>query len=80
MTKKENYIEMRRIWKETCEEKKKVKREEDEAELREIKNENQVWKYLNKWRKKRETAENNISDREWKKYFRNLLEGTEEKQ
>ena len=76
---KEDYTNARRIWKETCEEKKRSKKEEDEAELKEIKNEVEVWKYLNKGRKKREARENKIKKEVWVEHFRTLLEGSEEK-
>lgn len=76
---KEEYQKARREWKELCEEKKRSKKEEEEAELREIKNENQVWKYFNKGRKIRETVENSIKEEEWVAYFRTLLEGSDTK-
>ena len=53
------------------------KRQEDE--LKEIKNENQVWTYINKFRKRKEKKDNNIKEEEWVKHFRLLLDGTEEK-
>lgn len=77
---KEEYIKARREWKDLCEEKKRIKSEEEEAEIREIKNENQVWKYFNKDRKKRKTVENNIKEEDWEVHFRGLLGGSETKQ
>lgn len=47
-------------------------------ELHEIKNENQVWKFLNKFRKK-EIVKNDITELQWVTHFKKLLEGTSER-
>ena len=52
----------------------------EEAELRSIKCEQDVWKFLNKTRKKREKTENKIQEDEWIKHFKTLLEGSDIKQ
>lgn len=44
-----------------------------------VKNENDVWKYLNSARKKKEKIENQIRAEDWKRHFVELLEGSEEK-
>lgn len=58
-------------------EKRKIKREEEEKELRNLKNKKKIWKYINRKIKKREWRENNIKKGKWRKYFMELLEGGE---
>lgn len=58
-------------WREICTEKEKKKKEEEEVELRSIRSETEAWKYINKYRNKRTTIENNITEQQWKEYFRN---------
>lgn len=48
-----------------------------DEELRNLKGENDVWKFINKYRKRREKITNNITEEEWRKYFMGLLEGSE---
>lgn len=50
------------------------KKEKKETELRRIKNETEVWKFINKKRRKNNRIENNIGKEEWVKHFQNLLE------
>jgi len=70
------YIKARRELKELLEEKKKRKREEEEMDLRRIKNEAEVWKYINKKRGKREWIQNKIKKKDWENHFMELLEGS----
>lgn len=77
---KEEYFKERREWRSLCEEKKRYKKEEELEKLRKIKHEGDVWKYLNKFRKKREERhETQIGIGRWKEHFRDLLGGCEEK-
>lgn len=57
-------------------EKRKVKREEKEKE-RNLKKEKEIWKFINRKRKKRDWRKNNIKKEEWRKYFMELLERRE---
>lgn len=75
----EDYRKERKKWKELCREKERGIKEEEEAQLRGIKNETEAWKFINKYRKKRETVENSIGKHEWLEHFRNLLEGSSER-
>lgn len=43
-----------------------------------MKKEAEVWKYINKKRRKKKWKENNIKKEEWRNYFRRLLDGLEE--
>jgi len=74
------FIKARRELKELLAEKKKRKREEEEMDLRRIKNEAEVWKYINKKRGKREWIQNNIKKKDWENHFMELLEGTKRKE
>lgn len=38
-------------------------------------NETEIWKYINKTRRKKEWIENEISKERWKQHFRRLLDG-----
>lgn len=77
---REKYMEERRKWKELLETKQKKRKEEEEKELRGLKNEAEVWKYINKRRGRKEDKGNNIKKEEWKNYFQDLLEGSEEEE
>lgn len=57
------------------EEKRKKWRKEEEEELRNLKNPEEVWRYINRMRGKKEWRENNISNDEWERHFVGLLAG-----
>ena len=46
--------------------------------MRQISNESDVWKFLNRTRKKREKIEGNVEKEEWKNHFVTLLEGSQD--
>lgn len=46
--------------------------------LRNLRNEREVWEFINRRRGKRKQVKNNISKESWKEYFMELLEGKEE--
>lgn len=71
------YQEERREWRELCKSKEKECKEFEEEQLRLIKNENEVWAFLNRSRKKRVKVEGNIENKTWKEHFVSLLEGSE---
>ncbi|KAL7296575.1 hypothetical protein TKK_0010006 [Trichogramma kaykai] len=74
---KENYLEQKRKSRRLCMEKEKSSKEREEAALRSLKNEEQIWKFLGR-RKGRTKIECNIKSSEWRRSFMDLLEGTEE--
>lgn len=55
--------------------KKQKEKREEEAELRKVKREAEVWKYINRKRKKKAWKDNNIGEEEWRMHFKNLLGG-----
>ncbi|XP_011859641.1 PREDICTED: uncharacterized protein LOC105557104, partial [Vollenhovia emeryi] len=69
------YIEERRKLKIHLDEKKKSWTRKEEEELKSLKNNTEVWKFINKKRGKRIRIENNISKQEWENHFLELLEG-----
>ena len=71
------YLEKKKEFRELLEKKQKEKREEEEQELKKLKREADVWKYINRKRNKKIWKENNIKDEEWRKYFKELLDGIE---
>jgi len=75
---KEEYVQRRR--RKWYEEQKKKHEEKEEAKLRSISTEQKVWKYINKYRKKkiRGTSEHIQIDR-WTDHFMELLGGTHER-
>ena len=75
---RENFITEKKEWKSLCNMKEKVFNENEEAALRSIKNESDVWKFLGRNSKKSGSIDSNIDLNEWKKHFINLLEDTEE--
>jgi len=59
------------------EEVQKVKRTKEEEELRNMKREAEIWKFINKKRGVRKWNENNTGEKECRRYFMELLEGKE---
>ena len=72
---KEGYINERREWRRLCSEKEQIFKEEEEAALRSVTKEVDVWKYLGR-RRKGGTKLGNITLEQWKAHFMNLLEGS----
>lgn len=70
------YLEERRKMKKFFEKQQEERRRKME-ELKGLRNELEVWKYINKRRNIKEGMENNISKEEWRKYFMKILEGEE---
>ena len=48
--------------------------------IKKIKIEQEAWKYINKYRRRREDIDEDISEEEWKNHFMKILEGTEHKE
>lgn len=74
---KEKYMEERRKLKELAERKQREKREGEEKELKNLRNPTEVWRFINRKRKKRTWKEAEISKEVWRSYFMELLEGNE---
>lgn len=65
--------------KKSFEERKRMKREEEGKELRSLRKEADMWKYISRKRDRRNKVENNIEEEEWREYFKKLLGGIEER-
>ncbi|XP_029676802.1 uncharacterized protein LOC115243745 [Formica exsecta] len=76
-TGKEKYMEERRKLKKLAERKQREKREGEEKELKNLRNLAEVWRFINRKRKKRTWKEAEISKEVWRSYFMELLEGNE---
>jgi hypothetical protein len=72
------FLEVKRRYRERCREKKKQKRERKEKEIKEIRIEREVWKYINRERKKKESVSEEITRQKWEEYFMKLLEGRQD--
>lgn len=70
---RETYLEIKRRHAKLC----KEKQEEEKEKLMEIKDRNEVLKYIKREKQQRETADESIEEEEWIKHFMNLLEGEE---
>lgn len=57
---REDYVKKRRDYKIWCNEEKRRHEEEEERKIRSIKTEKEAWKYINKYRKKREGIDEGI--------------------
>ncbi|KAG7196729.1 hypothetical protein KM043_016066 [Ampulex compressa] len=66
----------RRIW-HSVEWKRYEKEEEDK--IKSIRTEKEVWKYINKYRKKKEGIDESIQSERWRRHFMDLLDGASEK-
>jgi hypothetical protein len=77
---KEEYKRARKRYKLVCKEKKEKKRIEEEMKMKGIKTEEEVWRYINRERKKKgEIVSDRITMEEWGKYFSELLGKTDKK-
>ncbi|XP_024870720.1 golgin subfamily A member 6-like protein 22 [Temnothorax curvispinosus] len=56
--------------------KQEEKRRKEEEELRKLRKEAEVWKFINKKRNKKVWMENNIDKNEWRRHFMELLKET----
>lgn len=73
---KKEYVRKRREYKRWCEEERKKHREEEEEKIKAIRTEEEAWKYINKYRKRREKIDDNIEMEKWTEHFMELLEGS----
>jgi len=73
---RKKYLERRKELRKLLEKKQKEKREEEEEKLKKLKREADVWKYINRKRGKKD-GKRIIKNEEWRKYFKELLDGTE---
>ena len=76
---KQIYIEERKKYKRFCSGKKKNEDQKYIEEIKNIKNENEAWKFINKERKRKSNINEEITTSEWKTYFCELLNGRSEK-
>lgn len=68
------YWDEKRNVKELFQKKQKEKREEEEEDLKNIRKDAEVWKFINKKRGKKSWIENNIDNKTWRDHFKNLLD------
>ncbi|KAH0816507.1 hypothetical protein GEV33_006284 [Tenebrio molitor] len=81
LSENEEYKRARKRYKLVCKEKKEKKRMEEEMKMKGIKTEEEVWRYINRERKKKgEIVSDRITMEEWRKYFSELLGGEENRQ
>lgn len=71
--------EKRKEYRKWCEEEKERLRREEEERIKAVRTEEEAWKYINKYRKKREGVGRNIGINGWKEHFMQLLEGAEDR-
>lgn len=64
-------------YKKLCEKKIEEWKQKEEESLKEIKTEVEAWKYVNRFRKRKREVCKGIRIEEWKRYFMELLGGTE---
>lgn len=76
---REEYIKKRKEYKEWCDKERERHAKEEEEKTRLIKTEEEAWKFINKYRKKKERIDENIGMENWSRYFIDLLEGTKER-
>ncbi|XP_071646051.1 uncharacterized protein [Temnothorax longispinosus] len=78
---RQEYLNKKKELKELVEEKEKAKKEKLVKEVRNIKSEAEAWKFINKFRKKKNNAYvvENIEPETWRRHFMELLGGEEKK-
>lgn len=75
----QNFKEERRRYREMCREKKEKWREKEDKRIEEMKEEGEMWRYINRERKKRTGISDKIKIEQWTKHFIELLGGKEER-
>lgn len=79
MGEKEEYLRKKEEYRRVCKEKKRKQQEREEEKVAQIREERmvncQAWAYINRERKKRTVCTTDIKIEEWRKYFKDLLEG-----
>ncbi|XP_017752721.1 PREDICTED: uncharacterized protein PF11_0207-like [Eufriesea mexicana] len=75
---REEYIEEKKRFRETCNEKREKVKQQEMEEIRKIKTEVQIWKYVNRERMTRQRWGESIKMEAWEQHFMNLLNGFKE--
>lgn len=73
------YKRAKKKYRELCERKKREENERWEKVVEVAKQEGQVWEVVNRERKKWKRINEQIEEREWEEYFKNLLGGGKER-
>lgn len=76
---RETYSKKRKEYKKICEGKRVGMQERIEEEIKQIRNKNDIWKFINRERKRRIGTTKKVKIQEWTRYFMELLEGQERK-
>nr|XP_033199429.1 histone-lysine N-methyltransferase, H3 lysine-79 specific-like [Bombus vancouverensis nearcticus] len=74
---REEFIEEKKAFKQWCKQRKEKQEEEEMEKIKKIKTEQEAWKYINNYRRRREVVDEAIREEEWKNHFMETLEGTE---
>ncbi len=69
------YLKERRGYRDRCEQSKKIWQKKIEEEVREIKTEEEFWKFVNKGRRKRNQSRLKIDDELWVRHFEEQMGG-----
>ncbi|XP_033175429.1 golgin subfamily A member 6-like protein 22 [Bombus impatiens] len=77
---REEFIEEKKALKQWCKRRKEKQEEEEMEKINKLKTEQEAWKYINKYRRRREVVGEEIREEEWKNHFIETLEGTENKE
>ncbi|XP_050469789.1 uncharacterized protein LOC126863566 [Bombus huntii] len=77
---REEFIEEKKAFKQWCKQRNEKQEEEEMEKINKIKTEQEAWKYINKYRRRKEVIDEDIREEEWKNYFMEMLEGTESKE
>lgn len=76
---KEEYVNKRKDYRKWCTKERSEFEKKEEEKLRSIRTEEEVWRYINKFRKKKEKIDESINLESWKAHFMDLLRGSEER-
>lgn len=76
---RESYLKEKGELRNMRREKERERQKVLEEEIREVKSEQDVWKFINKFRRRRKVLNSEITMEEWRDHFSNLLGGKEKK-
>ncbi|XP_025074790.1 uncharacterized protein LOC112552838 [Pogonomyrmex barbatus] len=76
---REEFVQKRKEYREWCKKEKHKHEREEEERIKTIRTEEEAWRYINKYRKKKEGISESIEIERWIMHFMDLLDGSKDK-
>ncbi|XP_011637362.1 trichohyalin-like [Pogonomyrmex barbatus] len=76
---REEFVQKRKEYRDWCKKEKHKHEREEEERIKAIRTEEEAWRYINKYRKKKEGISESIEIERWTTHFMELLDGSKDK-